>query len=80
MYTSYASHFLWNNLHRERLFSDNSHKNVVCVNHNGKTIKGVFQKPAFRMAYTYISVTITGLLHQVFSQSSRIPCGIKFLL
>lgn len=52
-------------------------ENVVSVNHNAKPIKRALQKPAFHMAYSYISLKITDLLHEVFRQSSKIPCDVK---
>lgn len=55
-------------------------ENVVYVSHNVKPIKGVLQKPAFHMAYSYISLKITYQLHEVFSQSSKIPHDMKFLV
>lgn len=55
-------------------------ENTVYVNHNAKPIKGVLQRPAFHMAYSYISLKITDLLHEVFSQSTKIPHHMKFLV
>lgn len=59
-------------------------ENAVYVNHSAKSIKGGVAETRFTylhitIAYSYISLKITNLLHDVFSQSSRIPWDLNFL-